>query len=99
MRQRALDAGVIVVFPILVLGLAPGPADDGGAVVEDQDIARVAPVRHSAAADVGDEIAGDALVGAENENALACAAANSRPRVEEPAWYSTGVRCRDGSAK
>ena len=70
MRQRALDAGVIVVFPILVLGLAPGAADYGGAVVEDQDIARVAPVRHSAAADVGDEIAGDALVGAENENAL-----------------------------
>jgi hypothetical protein len=70
MCQRALDAGVLVVLPILVLGLAPGAADYGGAVVENQDIARVSPLRRGAAADVGDEIAGDALVGAENENAL-----------------------------
>ena len=70
MRQRALDAGVFVVLPILVLGLAPGAADDGGTVVENQDVARVAPVRRCAAADVGDEIAGDALVGPENEDAL-----------------------------
>src|SRR5215469_14367045 len=63
MCQRALDAGVFVVLPILVLGLAPGAADDGGAVVEDQDISRVAPVRRGAAADIGDEIAGDAFVG------------------------------------
>src|SRR6516162_7136627 len=97
MCQRPLDAGVFVILPVLVLGLALGAADYGGAVVEDQDIARVAPVRRGAAADVGDEIAGDALVGA--ENALGCVAANSRPRDEEPAWYSTGVRCRDGSAK
>ena len=70
MCERPLDAGVFVILPILVLGLMPGAADDGGAVVEDQDIARVAPVCHGAAADVSDEIAGDALVGAENENAL-----------------------------
>src|SRR5262245_10437251 len=70
MRQRALDAGVFVIFAILVLGLMPGAAADGGALVADQGVARIAPVRRSAAADVSDEIAGDALVGAENENAL-----------------------------
>ena len=70
MSQRALDAGVFVVLPILVLGRAPGAAGDDGTVVENQDVLRVAPVHRGAAADVGDEIAGDALVGAENENAL-----------------------------
>ena len=49
---------------------ASGAADDGGAVVEDQDVARVAPVRRRAAADVGDEIAGDALVRPEDKDAL-----------------------------
>src|SRR5438270_5688172 len=44
MRQRALDAGVFVIFPILLLGLASRAADDGSAVVENQDVARVAPV-------------------------------------------------------
>jgi hypothetical protein len=29
----------------------------------------------------------------------ACCAANCRPRVEAPAWYSTGVRCGDGSQR
>ena len=27
----------------------------------------------------------------------ACCAANTRPRSEAPAWYSTGVRCGEGS--
>ena len=29
----------------------------------------------------------------------ACSAANCRPRGEVPAWYSTGVRCGDGSLR
>ena len=29
----------------------------------------------------------------------ACWAANCLPRGEVPAWYSTGVRCGDGSAR
>ena len=29
----------------------------------------------------------------------ACCAANCRPRGEVPAWYSTGVRCGDGSLR
>ena len=29
----------------------------------------------------------------------ACWAANCRPRGEVPAWYSTGVRCGDGSLR
>ena len=70
MRQPALDAGVIVVFPILVLGLAPGAAGDDGTVVEDQDVLRIASMGCCPDADVGDEIAGDAFVGPENEDAL-----------------------------
>src|SRR5215472_13102070 len=70
MRQRALDAGVFVILSILVLGLAPGAAGDNGTIVENQDVRRIAPVRRGAAADVGDEIAGDALVGPKNEDAL-----------------------------
>ena len=27
----------------------------------------------------------------------ACLAAKSRPRLDAPAWYSTGVRCGEGS--
>ena len=57
MRQRALDAGVFVIFPILLLGLASRAADDGSAVVENQDVARVAPVCRSAPTDVGDDFA------------------------------------------
>ena len=70
MRQRALDAGVFVVLPILVLGLAPGAAGDNGTVVENQDVLRIASMGRCPAAYVGDEIAGDALVGPENEDAL-----------------------------
>src|SRR5215471_9234283 len=70
MRQRPLDAGVLVIFPILLLGLAPGAADDGGAVVENQDVLRVAPVRRGAAADVGDDLTGDPLIRPEDEDAL-----------------------------
>src|SRR5215813_12493198 len=70
MRQRTLDAGVFVVLPILVLGLAPGAACDDGTVVENQDVPRIASMGRCPAADVGDEIAGDALVGPENEDAL-----------------------------
>jgi hypothetical protein len=70
MRQRPLDAGVFVVFPVPVLGLAPGASDDGGAVVEDQDVVWVAAMRRCTAADVGHEVASDALVGPENEDAL-----------------------------
>ncbi len=29
----------------------------------------------------------------------ACCAANCRPRGEVPAWYSTGVRCGEGSER
>ena len=97
MRQRALDADVFVVLPILVLGLAPGAAGDDGTVVENQDVLRIASMGRCSAADVGDEIAGDALVGPEMKTHSACVAANSRPRLDEPAWYSTGVRCSDGS--
>ena len=43
MRQRPLDAGVLVIFPVLLLGLAPGAADDRGAVVENQDVLRTDP--------------------------------------------------------
>src|SRR5205807_5092421 len=70
MRQRALDAGVFVIFPILLLGLASRAADDGSAVVENQDVARVAPVCRSAPTDVGDDFAGDALVRHEDEDAF-----------------------------
>src|SRR5258705_6591096 len=70
MRQRALDAGVFVVLPILVLGLAPGAADDDGVVIEDQDVLRIAPMHRGPAADVGNDIAGDALVRAKNKDAL-----------------------------
>src|ERR1700730_4692164 len=70
MRQRALDAGVFVIFPILLLGLASRAADDGSAVVENQDVARVAPVCRSAPTDVGDDFAGDALVRPEDEDAF-----------------------------
>src|SRR5205823_3112604 len=70
MRQGALDAGVFVIFPILLLGLAPGAADNGSAVEKNQDAARVAPVRRSAAADVGDEIAGDTFVRPKDEDAF-----------------------------
>src|SRR5262245_66577957 len=70
MRQRALDAGVFVVLPILVLGLAPGTSDDRGAVIENQDVLRIASMGRCPAADVGDEIAGDALVGPKHEDAL-----------------------------
>src|SRR6478736_2782636 len=70
MRQRALYAGVFVVLPILVLGLAPGAAGDNGTVVENQDVLRIASMGRRPAADVGDKVAGDALVGPENEDAL-----------------------------
>ena len=29
----------------------------------------------------------------------ACRPANARPRLEAPAWYSTGVRCGEGSQR
>jgi hypothetical protein len=51
MRQRALDAGVLVIFPALRFGLGSRAADHGSAVLEDQDVARVAPMRRSAGAD------------------------------------------------
>src|SRR5947208_6144566 len=80
MRQRALDAGVFVIFPILLLGLASCAADDGSAVVENQDVARVAPVCRSAPTDVGDDFAGDALVRPEDEDAFPRSPASlSRP--------------------
>ena len=53
MRERPLDAGMFVIFPVLLLGLAARAADDGGAVVENQDVARIAPMRRGAGADVG----------------------------------------------
>src|SRR5215472_11221063 len=70
MRQRPLDAGVLVIFPVLLLGLAPGAADDGGAVVENQDVLWIAPVRRGAAADVGDDVTGDPRVRPKDEDAL-----------------------------
>ena len=36
-------------------------------------------------------------VGIERKTASAWVAANARPRFDAPAWYSTGVRCGDGS--
>src|SRR5580704_16988047 len=70
MRQRPLDAGVLVIFPVLRFGRASRAADDRSAVVEDEDVARVAPMRRSAGADVRDDIAGDALVRTEHEDAF-----------------------------
>ena len=70
MRERPLDAGMFVIFSVLLLGLASRAADDGGAVVENQDVAWVAPMRRSTAADVGDDVAGDGLVRPEDEDAL-----------------------------
>jgi hypothetical protein len=99
MSQRPLDTGVFVIFPVLVFGFAPDATDDGSAVVEDQDFAWVAPMRRSAGADVGDEIAGDALVCTKHEDAFGMCRGELSPAVEEPAWYSAGVRCGDGSAK
>src|SRR5580704_12125626 len=89
MRQRALDAGVFVIFPILLLGLASRAADDGSAVVENQDVARVAPVCRSAPTDVGDDFAVMRLSAPKTKTHSACVAANSRPRV---------ARSRIGSA-
>ena len=100
MRQRALDAGVFAVLPILVLGLAPGAAGDDGTVVENQDVLRIASMGRCPAADVGDEIAGDALVGPENEDALGVrrgklAAATIRSLVGNPLRLRVGETTRD----
>src|SRR5579862_24427 len=70
MGDRALDAGMLGIVPVFLLSLAAGAPDDGGAVVEDQDVARVAPVRRGAGADVGDEVAGDPLVRSKHEDAF-----------------------------
>ena len=70
MRERPLDAGVFVIFSVLLLGLTSRAAGDGGAVVENQDFAWVAPMRRRTAADIGYDVAGDALVRPEDEDAL-----------------------------
>src|SRR5690348_16949960 len=70
MRQRPPDASVVVIFSVLLLGLAPRAAGDGGAVSEDQEVARVAAVRRGTATDVGDDIVSDALIRPEDEDAL-----------------------------
>ena len=70
MRERPLDAGMFVIFSVLLLGLASRAADDSGAVVENQDVPWVAPMRRTTAADVGDDVAGDGLVRPEDEDAL-----------------------------
>src|ERR1700720_4684295 len=70
MRERPLDAGMFVIFSVLLLGLASRAADDGGAVVQNQDVAWIAPMRRRTAADVDYDVAGDALVRPEDEDAL-----------------------------
>src|ERR1700737_878243 len=97
MRQRAFDAGVFVVLPILVLGLAPGAAGDNGTVVEIRISFgsrpwAVARLRMSATRSRVMRLSAP-----KTKTHSACVAANSRPRLDEPAWYSTGVRCSDGS--
>ena len=98
MRQRAFDAGVRVVFLVLVLGLARGcgrrrrcgrgksgcPSDRGHGLPRGARMsATTSPVMR--------------LFGPLTNTHSACVAAKRRPRLEEPAWYSTGVRCGDGS--
>ena len=96
MRERPLDAGVFVIFSVLLLGLTSRAADDGSAVVENQDVAWVAPMRRRTAADVGYDVAGDALVRSEDEDALGVRRgelAAAGPTCYKICDWCCGLRC------
>jgi hypothetical protein len=54
-KRTSGAGGMPVILPILLLGLGAGAADDSRAAEEHQNIARIAPVRLGAGADIGDD--------------------------------------------
>ena len=99
-RQRALGIDVAAIVGVFRIRLGLGAAENDRHHAEHQDLGRVAadfrwPASRIAATR-GPMILAD---GPDMNTHSACWAANCRPRGEVPAWYSTGVRCGDGSLR
>ncbi len=98
-REVSVDRDVLLVLGGLLPRLLLGVADDERQALEELDVIGQATRLDGLAAGVLDELLREGGVGAMMNVASACFAAKARPDSDEPAWYSTGVRCADGEGR